>query len=396
MSYCGGDNMFQILVSLAVGIIIGWNFHLFYVSLDPHNVASQPIKLSAQSSPLVPSNDDNATNLTHSLTAQTTTHESKQSVDSPFYALLKQDRFSDALALYLDADEQQLKEYQLMLKAYFYDQANRNPIKTIEEVAHYLEIEPNAQEMKLYLAQLYRDKEEFEKALNVLLELRELHAEGYTQIVENDLNTTIETYIAKLHGRKDFPALIRFLETLIDKNIANEKYMLRLAELYYELDTYQKAQTLLEEIVYDSTYGAKAQKMLNTIAIKEKEKQHYSHMIPLTKVGSQYSLELNINSVPLTLLLDTGASYTFIDEDKVTSLQIEKEIYLNTAGGEIVAHLARADSIRLQDLELSNFQLTVAPFKRNHADGLLGMNFLSQFDFKIDQDKQLLYLKKKS
>lgn len=388
--------MFQILVSLAVGIIIGWNFHLFYVSLDPHNVASHPMTLSAQSSSPIAPNDDNATNLTRTFTAQTDTHESNQSADSSFYALLRQDRFSDALALYLDANEQQLKEYQLMLKAYFYDQSNSNPIKTIEEIAHYLEIEPNAQEMKLYLARLYRDKEEFEKALTVLLELRDLHAEGYTQIVENDLNTTIETYIAKLHGRKDFPALIRFLETLIDKNVANEKYMLRLAELYYELDTYQKAQSLLEEIVYDSTYGAKAQTMLNSIAIKEKEKQHYSHMIPLAKIGSQYSLELNINNVPLTLLLDTGASYTFIDEDKVTSLQIEKEIYLNTAGGEIVAHLARADSIRVQDLELSNFQLTVAPFKRNHADGLLGMNFLSQFDFKIDQDKQLLYLKKKS
>jgi len=104
---------------------------------------------------------------------------------------------------------------------------------------------------------------------------------------------------------------------------------------------------------------------------------------------------LNINQTPLTLLLDTGATYTFIDSDKIPSLTLEKEILLNTAGGDIIAHIAKADTLSIGDLELKDFKLTVAPFKRQYSDGLLGMNFFNRFDFKINQNSGVLYLGEK-
>lgn len=391
--------MFQVLFALIIGVIIGWNFHLFYSSLEPNLQPSSEKKFWERQTALATQSnrEPNHSEASQPLAAvSTVTVESNQTNDSDFYTLLYQNHFSDAMALYLEADESTLREYKLILKAYFYDLANRDPIKTIEEIRHYIEIDPVDIEMRLYLAELYRDKQEFEKALDVLFELYDLQDETYLSQVENDLNSTIETYIEQLKENKNFARLISLLEELIDKNLYNGKYTMRLAELYYELESYRQAQALLEEIAYDPTYGAKAQTLLNTIEGKKKEQQYYSHMIPLGKAKSQYTIEVLINSTPLTLLLDTGASYTFLDEDKIPSLQIEKEIFLNTAGGEIVAHLAKADSIRVQDLELTDFAVTLAPFKRQNADGLLGMNFFSQFDFKIDQDKQLLYLKKKS
>jgi len=30
--------MFQIVLSIVVGVFIGWNFHLFYISLEPKNL----------------------------------------------------------------------------------------------------------------------------------------------------------------------------------------------------------------------------------------------------------------------------------------------------------------------------------------------------------------------
>ena len=95
-------------------------------------------------------------------------------------------------------------------------------------------------------------------------------------------------------------------------------------------------------------------------------------------------------------LLDTGATYTLIDEERVQSINLKSGIVLDTVGGEINANFAVAESLIVDNIELKNFKLTVAPFKKSGIDGLLGMNFFKKFDFKIDQNKQLLYLKLKS
>ncbi|MCK4442140.1 MAG: aspartyl protease family protein, partial [Sulfurovaceae bacterium] len=57
--------------------------------------------------------------------------------------------------------------------------------------------------------------------------------------------------------------------------------------------------------------------------------------------------------------------------------------------------LATADTLSIGDLELRDFKVTVAPFKRQHSDGLLGMNFFEKFDFKINQNRGVLYLGEK-
>ncbi|NEW59863.1 hypothetical protein GSY74_01090, partial [Sulfurovum sp. bin170] len=313
-----------------------------------------------------------------------------------FQSLLDQDNFSDAMALYMEADNEQLSEYQLALKAYFYDRINRFPKKTIEQILYYMEIEPQSEDIPLYLAKYYSEKGEFEKAIKLLLELQETHQEGSSKSISHDLNSTIESYIERLTKAKEFTKLISFLEDIISKNLKSEKYSIRLAELYYNLDNYEKVQELLEYIDSDSTYGAKAQTMLQNIELREKELAQYTHKIPLIKIDSHYSINLTINQIPVTLLLDTGASYTFIDSEKVPSLVIEKEILLNTAGGEIVANLCQAESLTIEDIELKDFTVTTAPFKDRGADGLLGMNFFEQFNFKIDQNRSLLYLAEKN
>ncbi|HIM93522.1 MAG TPA: hypothetical protein EYM49_00610, partial [Campylobacterales bacterium] len=85
-------------------------------------------------------------------------------------------------------------------------------------------------------------------------------------------------------------------------------------------------------------------------------------------------------------------SYTFIDVDKVPNLEDGREILLGTAGGDIVGELYLAHSLIIQDIELTDFKITVSPFTHSSADGLLGMNFFEKFDFKIDQEKAMLYL----
>jgi len=389
--------MFQIVLSLIAGILIGWNFHLFYMALEPKRcveknqtiiskLINQPKTIAVK--PM--SSNQVITKVIHK--EANITKDINSSNKSNFEKLLNSGNFSDAMAVYLEADEKELKEYKLILKVYFYDNIDKQPKKTLEEILQYIDIEPKSQDFKLYLAKVYRDKKEFQKALDVLFELKNTQN---SKIIDSDLNTTIENYVKYLENSKNFQELISFYEEMIDKNIDNERYIIRLAKLYNELDKYEESKKLLEEIDDSSVYQAKAENILKDIAKKEKELQRYRYIIPLKKIGLQYGIELSINQIPLTLLLDTGATYTFIDSDKIPSLTLEKEILLNTAGGDIVAHTAKADTLVIGDLELKDFKLTVAPFKQQYSDGLLGMNFFKKFDFKINQNSGMLYLGEK-
>ena len=79
--------MFQTLLALAIGIIIGWNFHLFYLSLDSCNIASKPIASTSQTPKLTSNLEPNITtpNSTHNII-----EEKNQTKNLPFYIILKQ------------------------------------------------------------------------------------------------------------------------------------------------------------------------------------------------------------------------------------------------------------------------------------------------------------------
>jgi len=372
------------------GIFIGWNFHMFYIALEPKNITS-PQKIESESKPKTIIKFVQSNMVQKSITEKKVVQniDSNISNKSKFEKLLKSGNFDDAMAFYLEADEKELKSYKLILKVYFYDNATKNPQKIIDEILRYIELEPNSQDIKIYLAKLYRDKKEFQKALDLLFELRDTQN---SKIVENDLNLTIDSYINHLKTAKEYSKLIAFLEDIINRVEDSQSYIIRLAQLYNELDNYEESKKLLEDIDEGSVYISKAQSILKDIEKKEKELQHYKYIIPINKVGSQYSVNLTINNTPLTLLLDTGATYTFIDEEKLPSLVLGKEILLNTAGGEIMAHFANVDSLTIGELQLNDFIITLAPFKQQFADGLLGMNFFEKFDFKINQNIGLLYL----
>jgi clan AA aspartic protease (TIGR02281 family) len=389
------QNIFQISLSLMAGVLIGWNFHIFYIALEPKKIITdiKAPKLENKIAQTIIKKDINKSKplVQKNKTILIDNNETNSSQDN-FEILLKNGKFDEAMVLYSKASESKLKNYRLILKVYFYDNATKYPKRTIEEILQYIEIEPKSKDIQIYLSKLYREKKEFQKALEILFELKDNHE---SKIVDNELNTTIESYISHLKNTKDFTQLITFLEDLIARVDDKEHYTLILAQLYIDLEDFEESKKILEDIDDNSIYAKKVKKMFQEIKEKEKELQHYRYVIPLHKMGSQFAIDILIEGTPLTLLLDTGASYTFVNEDKLPSLNLGKEIFLNTAGGVITAHFAIANSLILGDLELNNFPITVAPFAHKDADGLLGMNFFNQFDFKINQNRGLLYLSEK-
>ncbi len=381
------QNIFQISLSLIIGILVGWNFHIFYISLEP--------TISIKNNKTIDKNTTKTVIISKNIKNKNIKDkkiDNNLSNQLKFEKLLKNGDFDNAISLYMDGDEEEIKKYKLILKVYFYDNATKNPKKIIEEMLTYIELEPEAYNIKIHLAKIYREQKEFQKALNLLFEIKETQN---SKIVENDLNITIDKYIKHLKNSKNFKKLISFLEELINRDENSQNYTIRLAEIYTQLNKYEESKKVLEEIDENSIYSNKAKNILKKIEKKEKELQHYRYIIPINRVGSQYSINISINNTPLTLLLDTGATYTFIDEEKLPSLTLGKEILLNTAGGEITAHFANVETLNIGELQLNNFPITVAPFKEDFADGLLGMDFFEKFDFKINQNIGLLYLSEK-
>ncbi len=417
--------MFQIVLSLVIGVFIGWNFHLFYISLSPENLIPQSLTLSKNYEPqpmeeaILPktvllSKEENISekseaNLTtvpkkflnlklidkRIIEKESNQKESNQinHVKSAYFqVLLKQNNFADAMAFYMEGTPEEIKAYKLILKVYFYDKASISLNETIEQLLQYIDIEPINLDFQLYLAKIYYENNEFTKSINYLFELQNSYHDKELQLITDKLNTTIEVYIKKLSDSKNISKLILFLEDIISKSSTPDKYIIQLAVLYKDLEIYDKAEEILSEINSDSTYNNRALSIIREIQIHQDENRLYQYIIPLNKVGSHFTVNLKINNIPLTLLLDTGATYTFIDTDKIPDLEEGEEILLNTAGGKITGESYLAETLTLQNLELTNFQIIVAPFKEQSTDGLLGMNFFQKFNFKIDQERAVLYL----
>jgi predicted aspartyl protease len=378
--------MFQTVLLLIIGVLIGWNFHIYFMALKPKAT------FKSQNNTLEKKYIQEECKLKTVIMKDKEQNNSLKNKDIPFKKLLDSGNFNDAMAFYLEANNEQLKEYKLILKVYFYDKGRLFPKKTIDEILYYIDIEPQATDIKIYLAKLYQDIGRYQKAIDLLLDLKNSQDMDNIKKINSSLNQTIENYITKLTKNHDFTTLISLLENIIAQESNNQQYIIQLAQLYYKLDNYSMAKELLEEIDSDSTYSPKAKIILTNIEQKERELEQYTNQIPLTKIGSQYGINVNINNTPLTLLLDTGATYTLVDSDKIPNLIIKEQIILNTAGGEIIAGVAVANNLIVDGIEFKDFNLTVANFKREGVDGLLGMNFFEKFDFKIDQTRQLLYI----
>lgn len=116
-------------------------------------------------------------------------------------------------------------------------------------------------------------------------------------------------------------------------------------------------------------------------------------------VGNQVlipvTLGYNGSRVETTLLLDTGASLTAIDSNIVEGLNLDRSKTRSISGrvaggGTVTGRIARIDYIQVGPHRISDFVIASIPHdgpQENH-DGLLGMNFLRNYHYRIDFENQ--------
>ena len=122
--------------------------------------------------------------------------------------------------------------------------------------------------------------------------------------------------------------------------------------------------------------------------------------IPLTQFGDQYVVAAKLSGNQVALLIDTGASVTAISTQYFDNLSNRYKanflgrFSIGTAGGSIMASMYQFRELTINHVTVQNLPVVILPIQGiANADGLLGMNFLREFDFKIDQRQSVMFIK---
>jgi len=311
--------------------------------------------------------------------------------NDPLSELLDRDTFDEALAYY---DHHPSQHNRSLLESYLYQYAQSDPDRAIAYIEDFITHAPQST-LSQKLIQLYISQKRYAKAIQNILEAKEnTSMQTQEELLSNQLKEVSIKYIAQLRKNKEYATLEHFLEE-ISQTQEGTFYAMELAQLYITLHKTEEAVEALLPLTDDETYGKQASEVLDRIEAQTKQAK-YGHAIPLGKYGTHYTVNVSLDGVALKLILDTGATYIHINEEKADMLEVlRKDIHLNTAGGEVTGTLRLANSLTISDLEVRDIKVTTAPFTHTEIDGLLGMNFLSRFVFFIDQRKHILYLNPK-
>ena len=100
-----------------------------------------------------------------------------------------------------------------------------------------------------------------------------------------------------------------------------------------------------------------------------------------------------------SFILDTGATSCSIPSSAVERLRIDLNqatpVIISTAGGYAETYVVRLKSVELEGFRVSNVEAMIIDIPGYRDYGLLGQNFLNNFQIEIDNQKGILRLKKR-
>ena len=132
------------------------------------------------------------------------------------------------------------------------------------------------------------------------------------------------------------------------------------------------------------------------------EEEHKPKEVEFSEENQNITVKAMINEeIPASLVLDTGASTIMLRRhvaDKMGITLDKPDAKVTLANGKTVdAKQVILRSVKVQDSEAFNVAAVILMEEDNglgSADGLLGMSFLKNFSFKIDQKYKKLILEK--
>lgn len=254
---------------------------------------------------------------------------------------------------------------------------------------------PALVEARLLLAQLQTGEKRYEESVGTLYSGR-LHVATLEELQR--LEAAIQQNVAASHKQLlaccDAKRRIAFYQHVVSLDPSRATFHLALAHAYADDVQLGAARETLALVMYDPEVAGQARALLASL----EGRTAHGTKIPLQRSGNQYHLTATFNDrLELRLLLDTGASMTVLSAAAFTALRPGAtplgERALTTANGIVVAQVFRVPSVAVGGRRVTNLEVAVVDqLDDGGLVGLLGMDFLDNFQFSIDRQADALYL----
>lgn len=395
--------MIKALFFVVFGLVLGWTFHYLYTDSKQETIVYQLDEKECEDTHeviekvVVKNVVEYVPQVKVVYKTKKVAKEDENSSQDLFFIALEKKEFDNAMEHYEEADEEKHPLYRSALYAYFEKMQLKSPLETIEQMQTFIELEPENKLFVFQLAKLFEKREAYHLALNLLVELSYVIAFNEKKAVSTKIKSISLSYIEKLNKVENFNVLIDFLITRIQVGVLDEFYSYELAKAYLALKKYYASIEILQELKETQLYKERAVELLDYVQLKLEELKEYPIQIPLIRHGLHFLVKAKVENIEVLLMLDTGATTTSVDVNKVQSLEIiEENALFHTAAGKLYENIHEAKEFTIGTTTLNNFRVSGSHYTSPYHDGLLGMNFLGNFKFKIDQQEAILYLGDKS
>ncbi|MCF2948579.1 retroviral-like aspartic protease family protein [Paraglaciecola aquimarina] len=230
--------------------------------------------------------------------------------------------------------------------------------------------------------------------------------------IEQQILKLASTTINQLKNTYSWDVLAEFVEPLVQIDPENRLYILSLARAYAEQFQALLMENILAALPFDDP-AANAIRRIITIQQARLENPNtdsgptdkqtaiaeFGRSVQLTQFGDQFVVKALLSNNQVDLLIDTGASITAVSKQFYDNLSNRyKRNFLgrfsvSTANGTVRAPIYQFRDLVINHVKVENISIVVLPMSSlQNANGLLGMNFLREFDFKIDQRQALMFI----
>ncbi|BCE02064.1 retropepsin-like aspartic protease family protein [Marinicellulosiphila megalodicopiae] len=223
------------------------------------------------------------------------------------------------------------------------------------------------------------------------------------QVFTDSFDQWLDKQLLVWHGNNSDDVSELVWQKLLKYDTQNVKWTVQLAQILVWQHRYKQAKSVIDPVQFEWDYQDQISQIFSEINMN----YNSNESINLEKVGSHYLVDavfsdngITPDVVDVKLLIDTGASYTVIDQQVFDDyfLYVDKKrtsmVTANTANGQVEAQMYEVFEIKIGDYSVNNIQFIVLdlPDDGSSAQGLLGMNFLEYFKFNIDQSNSVLTL----
>lgn len=251
-----------------------------------------------------------------------------------------------------------------------------------------------------------------ERPRDALLVLFSSHGASLSQARRGQLMDAMDRLLARELARQQErtptalsgnTALMSLLQLALEQQPQHAPFGLLLAQVYELSGEWDRALFQLQLLPYSEQYQAQVDDNKARLEQLLAEQQRAEEGIALQPMRGQFIVSVVFDDqVTLNLMIDTGATITALNPRAIALLQrytgihaTDQQVQVTTANGVVQSTLYAIGRMRVGDWEQHDVQLLQVNLPSGDIDGLLGMNFLGQYAFSIDQNQALLFLDRK-